>query len=380
MAGITKDGVSYRVQFTFNGKRRRLRLKGHNKRQAEAVAGHIDALIVHKVSGQVIDIGAAKWLGSISEDLHAKLAEFGLVAEKADDEPEQSQKLTAFVARFVDRGRKLKDGMPAEPNTLKKWRTTQRYLADCFGDTVDVDKFTASDAIDFRDWLENQAGIKRENTIRKHCQIAQMFFNAAIDDELCDRNPFRKLPTTSQRATDRQYHVTREEFDKCVAACPDHQWEVILYLCRVAGMRCPTEVVAARFSDIDWKGNRMDVHCVKTAGHEGRDIRQIPLFPELRDVLQKAWELAPKGEDRIVTRYTRDDQNLRTTFEKVIKRAGLKPWPRLFQNMRASRENELIDQGVRADVAASWMGHSPKTQEKSYLNVSDHHFDEALNL
>lgn len=119
---------------------------------------------------------------------------------------------------------------------------------------------------------------------------------------------------------------------------------------------------------------------MKTSGHEGRAIRQIPLWPELRDVLQKAWELAPKGEARIVTRYTRDDQNLRTTFLKVIKRAGLKPWPRLFQNMRASRENELIDQGVRADVVANWMGHSTKTQEKSYLNVSDHHYDESLGL
>lgn len=75
---------------------------------------------------------------------------------------------------------------------------------------------------------------------------------------------------------------------KWPSPCTDEQWKVILYLCRVAGMRCPTEVVAARFSDIDWQQNRMNVHCVKTSGHEGRAIRQIPLWPELRDVLQKA--------------------------------------------------------------------------------------------
>jgi hypothetical protein len=26
--------------------------------------------------------------------------------------------------------------------------------------------------------------------------------------------------------------------------------------------------------------------------------------------------------------------NLRTTFEKVVERAGLTPWPRLFHNLR----------------------------------------------
>jgi len=35
--------------------------------------------------------------------------------------------------------------------------------------------------------------------------------------------------------------------------------------------------------------------------------------------------------------------NLRTTFEKIIERAGLTQWPRLFHNLRASRETELVE-------------------------------------
>jgi hypothetical protein len=33
--------------------------------------------------------------------------------------------------------------------------------------------------------------------------------------------------------------------------------------------------------------------------------------------------------------------NLRTQFERIVKRTGLTPWPKLFHAMRASRETEL---------------------------------------
>lgn len=171
-----------------------------------------------------------------------------------------------------------------------------------------------------------------------------MFFNAAIDAELIIRNPFRKLPTTSVANHARDYFVTRAEFDACLQHCLDDQWKIILYLTRVAGVRCPSELLRATWQDVDWKNKRMTIHSPKTEGHEGREKRLIPLFVELEAVLREAWEISPAGETRIVTRYTDSASNLRTLFTKIIKRAGLKPWPKLFQNMRASRENELIDQ------------------------------------
>jgi hypothetical protein len=30
-------------------------------------------------------------------------------------------------------------------------------------------------------------------------------------------------------------------------------------------------------------------------------------------------------------------------MERIIKRAGLKPWPKLFQNLRSTRETELAE-------------------------------------
>ena len=97
-------------------------------------------------------------------------------------------------------------------------------------------------------------------------------------------------------------------------------------------------------------------------------------------MLKEAWENSVAGESRIVTSYADDAVNMRTTFNNIIKRAGLTPWPKLFQNLRASRENELIDQGIRPDVAAVWIGHSVRVQRESYLQVADEHFAEGMKL
>src|SRR5436305_6668827 len=57
------------------------------------------------------------------------------------------------------------------------------------------------------------------------------------------------------------------------------------------------------------------------------------------------WMLAPDGAEYVVPGNHRQTAlqpggwvncNLRTQFLKIIRRAGLTPWPRLFHNLRAS--------------------------------------------
>ena len=69
--------------------------------------------------------------------------------------------------------------------------------------------------------------------------------------------------------------------------------------------------------------------------------------------------------------------NLRTRLQWIIKRAGLKPWPKLWQNLRSTRETELADQ-FPAHVAAAWIGNSVAVAVKHYLQVTDEHFEKAV--
>ena len=75
----------------------------------------------------------------------------------------------------------------------------------------------------------------------------------------------------------------------------------------------------------------------------------------------------------VVTRYREATQNLRTTFQKIIIRAGLELWPKLFQNLRSTRETELAETFPLQAVTA-WMGNSQLVAARHYLQLTDEHF------
>lgn len=68
--------------------------------------------------------------------------------------------------------------------------------------------------------------------------------------------------------------------------------------------------------------------------------------------------------------------NLRTTMEKIVQRAGVPSWPKLFHNLRASRETELC-QRFPIHVVCEWIGNSAAVAVRHYLQVTENDFDRA---
>jgi hypothetical protein len=81
---------------------------------------------------------------------------------------------------------------------------------------------------------------------------------------------------------------------------------------------------------------RLTVRSPKTARHDGHAVRIVPICPELRSILVEALEQAAEGDKLVLQRELTGGSNLRTTCTKIVERAGFTPWPRLFQNLRAS--------------------------------------------
>ena len=108
------------------------------------------------------------------------------------------------------------------------------------------------------------------------------------------------------------------------------------------------------------------------------------MFPELKPVLTEAFERAPEGSEFVIEEYQASCRtpkgwrncNLRTQLKRVIRRAGLEPWPRLFHTLRASRETELA-QHFPIHVVTAWLGNSPRIALKHYLRVTDADFERA---
>jgi len=138
----------------------------------------------------------------------------------------------------------------------------------------------------------------------------------------------------------------------------------------------PSEPLVLRWGDVDWENGRITVHSPKTEHHEGKESRQIPLFPEIRPYLEQVWEQAEPGTEWVITRYRSGNANLRTQFERIVRKAGLKPWPKPFQNCRSTRETELAET-YPIHVVCSWIGNTVAVAAKHYLQVTDADFEKA---
>ena len=102
------------------------------------------------------------------------------------------------------------------------------------------------------------------------------------------------------------------------------------------------------------------------------------MFPELRPYLEDAFEQATPGSEFVISRYRDGGQNLRSQLNRIIRRAGLTPWEKTFQNLRSTRETELAEQ-FPLHVVCKWIGNSQPVAAKHYLQVTSEHFERALS-
>ncbi len=212
-------------------------------------------------------------------------------------------------------------------------------------------------------------------TVNRRCRRAKQFFTFAVDSRYLSESPFAKLKTGQSVNTGNFAFVDPETTARLIEAAPDVQWRLIIALARYAGLRIPSELLPLKWSDVLWDQKRINVTSPKTA-HQGKPERVIPLFPELETVLAEAYELAEPGDTHIITRYRDTTQNLRTTFLRIIRNAGVTPWPRLFQNLRSSRITELAED-FQAHVLDSWFGNTETVRRAHYLQTTQEHYDRA---
>jgi integrase len=400
--GDEPNGRKRILFFGPDGKRKTVRLGKATKKDAETWKLRIELLVGAKLRGNSIDDDTSHWLAKVGDDLYAKLAKHGLVSprEKAVGAV-IGPFLDGYIAKQTDKKR----------STIVCVTQCRNDLVEYFGADRELGDITEGDAEDWRNWLRKRPGRQggrrksptaratkasyrdrdkprqqpkrlQENTIRRRCGRARQLFQAAVRHRLIGRNPFADLKGVSVLANKgRDYFITRAEAAAVLEACPDNQWKLLFALSRYGGLRCPSEHLGLRWSDIDWERGRIVIRSPKTEHHEGKEHRVIPLFPELRPYLEAVRDEVNPGMDRpfsdpVITRYRDVNANLRTQLLRIVANAGLSPWPKLFQNLRASRATELAKEHP-GHVAAAWLGHSTAVAQKHYWQVTDADFEHA---
>ncbi len=380
MASISTDANGNRtVQFVgTDRKRRSVRCGPVPLKVAETLRHRIEHLNALACLRQPMDADTAKWAAEIGDELAAKLAAVGLIPPRAG---------TLTLAGLTDRylAEKEKDN---KAGTKTNHRTITNDLTGHFGADLDIRNVTPAEADKFLAALKTRE--LAPATIARRLRRVRSIFAFAVKRGFLPSNPFAELRTPSTIPAERKAYVTAADARKLIEAA-NPCWRLIVALARFGGLRCPSEVLTLRWKDVDFAAKRITVRSPKTERIPGKEVRIMPMFGTLAPYIEEARDNGLPGETYVVGGAQGDgyrassqgpngwvNSNLRTTFAKLIDRAGLTPWPRLFHTLRASCETDLLER-FPISAVTEWLGHSAAVALKHYARVPDELFQRAAD-
>ena len=345
---------------------------------AEEIKEHVEHLLAVSKNNRPPCAATTEWLERIDSKLRDKLAKQRL-CESMKQLNCRNIKLHDWTEEFIE------NRSDKKASTINTYRQAAKSLVMYFGKNKRLAEITECDAKNWRLWMKksgnrrnNECSALGEDTVRRRSGIAKQMMREAIRVGYLKENPFECLPSNMRGNKERQFFVDAAVIEQCMDHCPSIEWQAILALARYGGLRIPSELVLLRWKDIDFRNGKFLIRSPKTEDHPNGESRWCPIFPELRLYLDRAKQHRGQGQETVINSYRSSTQNLRQAFLRILKKAGIKPWPKLFHNLRASRETELLHQFPTKDVC-SWIGNSEKVAMKSYAMPTDQVFQAAAS-
>ena len=377
-----------RIQFyDGNRKRRSIGLGSISERNAERIRDKVEQLVEHSVTGTPLDSEVSRWAAGLDDKLFGKLVKAGLTEarepanDQSESEPDSSPvTLIEFFDEYLSQCGDLKK------SSITVYTNVRRNFIEFYGESKTLVSITEFDADNFRRFLKGRD--YADATVNRRCGVAKTVAKAAVRHRLIPANPFEHLPTTVNGNPKKRRMISREVIERVLEVCPSAEWRLLVVLGRFAGMRVPSEPMSLRWCDIDWTNQKIHFRQPKNEHHNGKETRTIPLFPELvRPLLDVQEQASGGGTDYVITKLRPEklrnragnfeSANVSTRFKKIIEKASLTPWPKLWVNLRASRATELREQ-FPSHVVDEWLGHCEEVAKKHYLMVTDDHFAKAV--
>jgi integrase len=359
MASIAHDkGGRKRICFIgADGAPKAIRLGVASEKTARTFKEKVEKILEAKLVRAALDPDVAKWVADLPAGMHDRMVRAGLADTRAAQvRATVGGMLAAFFA-----------GADVKPATRVRMKQAEAAIIAHFSDAREVGTITNADADTWRSSLV-KAGYAAA-TISRTVLYARQMFRFGVRRGMLATNPFAELKAGAQVNHARSAFISRETIAKVLDAAPDAEWRLLIALSRFGGLRVPSEALALRWCDVDWAHGRITVRSPKTEHHEGKGERSIPIFAELKEHLEAAFDAAPVGAVYVIGRY-REGANLNPHFRRLIKRAGIAPWDRTWHNLRASRQTELAT-NYPLHTACAWIGNTKAIAAGHYLQVTD---------
>jgi integrase len=372
MATLTVDKpgktAGYNIQWYEDKRRITIYLGGRRyaKKTAERLKEIVETLLYYKRNVIMVpDKSVELWLKSAPDEIRSKLAKAGLLTLT---EAKTCQQLWDSC---------LKNKTDVANGSLVHYANCQAKFFEGFSPKEAIEEVTADRLMEWKTTLLTEYA---EASVAGYLKVTRMVFSWAVDQEWLTKNPMRGIPLGSFINRDNDRTISMGEYAQLLEACPNQEWRTIIALARIGGLRCPSELKALRWTDINWEQNRFVVRPTKTKRYEKHRERIGPLFAELWKELDRHFLLdETAGNEFVIQSYQGTSWKHHRLFQKIANNAGLGEIQRPFDNMRMSRSNEVLNAWGEAKESL-WIGHSVQVMKNHYLCVSDDDFAKAAGV
>jgi integrase len=272
--------------------------------------------------------------------------------------------------------------MERKPTTIQDYSIIlRRHLVPFFGERP-LAKVGPDDVAAYL-LLKRRQGLAA-NTVRNQLNFLHGIFAFAVKRGWASTNPVAQVdrPRSDRRLARRIQFLTATELDELIRTVPDDQLgatERPLYLtAAMSGLR-QGELLALRWSDIDWVAGRIRVADSVTRGALGspksrRSIRAVPMPDRLARELERHFQRSAfQGDDDLVFCHPQlgavlDASKLRKRFARALERAGVRRIR--FHDLRHTFGTQMAAAGAPLRAIQEWMGHADHSTTSVYAHYA----------
>jgi integrase len=360
--GIYRDGKSFRLQVTGrDGKRRVLRLRSFGidkKERAAEIAVRMERLLAIRDIAAVPDEGTLAAIRAFHPRIREFLDSAGLIPREAEERT---------VHKCLDAFLEAQRGQCKESTILVLGRAVKHAKA-FFPADKELQAVTISDALAFSNWLKTRRGKQSpqlaEATVRKACSIISQAFRFALRSGWLRSNAFvdsgvkKSVPPNLNRVA----YVSIAEWEFLLQACSTREERLMVGFARLAALRLPSEIAVLRWGDF-----KNDFKVVTIRSSKTGTSRSVPVMPRLREILLE--DAVPYDLSEFVFPRLRRHPSLSMTMRRIIRRSGIKNYPRALHALRGSCITDWSKAYPSIAEVASWAGHTIPVMTRYYLRV-----------
>lgn len=340
--------------------------------------------------------GQSRWIHGYSKqelfDNYVKL----LVNEGLVERIEDDKRIPLFGAYLREYYGIFKQKQQSN-TVVNRGRIIRNHIEPTFGSTR-IDHIRSSD---IQRWFNSLGKTYSKETILKIKNIMSPVFDAAVEDELIDRNPMAsKRIEVGGKETVHHKAIPKEKMDyiRDHIVCHDlgYREKMMTALLSYTGMRFE-EVLGLQWGDIEFKNTRIivrravvhpnrnipEVKCPKTKTSE----REIPINDRLFNILVGYGHGVDEESDSFVL-YSEKDKKKKTPlsytearrcFDRIRKFFDIQEYT--AHDFRDTCATEWRENGMPLDMIARILGHSKtETTEKRYVKYRGEMMEKAREM